>query len=124
MLPARAQLVVCFAHVAYRLQERFALRESGIASFEVRDAEALAARLPQADVLVVSGLWRNTLLDQAPRLRLIQSISAGTDQYSRAALAAHGVRLASARPGSECPRGCRARDGADPGTRPPSAGGA
>ena len=98
MLPARAQLAVCFAHVAYRLTGAlFALRESGITSFEVRDAEALAARLPEADVLVVSGLWRNTLLDRAPRLRLIQSISAGTDQYDRAALAAHGVRLASAR---------------------------
>ncbi len=96
MLSARAQLVVCFAHVAYRLQERFALRESGIASFEVRDAEALAERLPEADVLVISGLWRNALLEQAPRLRLIQSISAGTDQYDRPALAARGVRLASA----------------------------
>ncbi|HEX4260460.1 MAG TPA: D-2-hydroxyacid dehydrogenase [Acetobacteraceae bacterium] len=96
MLPARADLVVCFAHVAYRLLDRFGLRETGINAFEVRDAETLAARLAEADVLVVSGLWRNTLLERAPRLRLIQSISAGTDQYDRAALAAHGVRLASA----------------------------
>jgi phosphoglycerate dehydrogenase-like enzyme len=96
MLPARADLVVCFAHVAYRLLDRFGLRETGITAFEVRDAETLAARLAEADVLVVSGLWRNTLLERAPRLRLIQSISAGTDQYDRAALVAHGVRLASA----------------------------
>jgi phosphoglycerate dehydrogenase-like enzyme len=48
-------------------------------------------------VLVVSGLWRNDLLPQAKRLRFIQSIGAGTDQFSREALAARGVRLASAR---------------------------
>jgi D-2-hydroxyacid dehydrogenase (NADP+) len=35
----------------------------------------------QADALVVSGLWRNELVESAPRLRFIQSISAGTDQF-------------------------------------------
>ena len=87
---------VCFAHVAYQMQERFLPRQTGLVSFQVRDREGLAARLGEADVLVVSGLWRNELLDVAPKLKFIQSIGAGTDQFDRAALAARGIRLASA----------------------------
>ncbi|MCC6719871.1 MAG: D-2-hydroxyacid dehydrogenase [Acetobacteraceae bacterium] len=96
MLPAADQLTICFAHVAYQMQARFALRETGIASFEVRDRAALDARIATADVLVVSGLWRNELAAMAPKLRFIQSIGAGTDQFDRAMLAAKGIRLASA----------------------------
>lgn len=95
-LPAQADLTLCFAHVAYRLGERFALRDTGIRSFEVRSLDELAARIGEADVLVVSGLWRNELAAKARRLAYIQSISAGTDQYGRDVLAAHGIRLASA----------------------------
>jgi phosphoglycerate dehydrogenase-like enzyme len=47
-------------------------------------------------VICVSMMWRNEVLEVAPRLRFVQSISAGTDQYDRAAFAARGVRLASA----------------------------
>src|SRR5512140_1214394 len=95
-LPPREQITVCFAHVAYRMQERFALRNTGIRSFEVRTLDELKARIAEADVLSVSGLWRNELLERAPRLAFIQSISAGTDQYSRELLAQAGVRAASA----------------------------
>ncbi len=96
MVPAKERLSICFAHVAYRLQERFLLRETGIASFEVRSLDDLQRRLPEADVLIVSGLWRNALLDQAAKLKFIQSISAGTDQFDAAALKARGISLASA----------------------------
>ncbi len=97
MIPAKDELRICFAHVAYRLHERFAALDTGIASFEVRDADSLATRIGEADVLVVSGLWQDALLQRAPRLRYIQSIGAGTDQFPRAALQARGIRLASAR---------------------------
>lgn len=97
MLPSRDQTTICFAHVAYRLQDQFARRRSGIASFEVRDRAELERRLPEADVLVISGLWRDDLLSRAGRLRYIQSIGAGTDQFGREALRRHGIRLASAR---------------------------
>jgi len=97
MLPSKENLSICFAHVAYRLHERFSTLDTGIASFAVRDAETLAASLPEADVLVISGLWRNDLLDRAPKLRFIQSIGAGTDQFPRDELAVRGLRLASAR---------------------------
>ncbi len=94
-LPAKENLTVCFAHVAYRMADRFALRQSGIRHFEVRSIEELTVRIADADVLSISGLWRNSLISRAPKLKFIQSISAGTDQYSREALKAAGIRLAS-----------------------------
>ena len=63
----------------------------------MRDADGLEARIGEADVLVVSGLWRNDLLAARPRLRFIQSIGAGTDQFPREELEQRGMRLASAR---------------------------
>ena len=95
-LPAKDQLTLCFAHVAYRLGERFALRNAGLDWFEVRSLDELTARINEVDVLLCSGLWRNELIPAAPRLAFIQSISAGTDQYSRDALSAAGIRVASA----------------------------
>jgi len=95
-LPAKDKLTVCFAHVAYRMGERFALRNTGLDWFEVRSLDDLKARISGVDVLLCSGLWRNELIPAAPRLAFIQSISAGTDQYSRDALGAAGIRVASA----------------------------
>jgi phosphoglycerate dehydrogenase-like enzyme len=99
--PPKESLTIGFAHVAYRLAERFALRNTGIRHFEVRSVDELGARIGEADVLVVSGFWRNELAAKAPKLRFIQSISAGTDQYGRDALKAHGIRLASAQGANE-----------------------
>ncbi len=59
-------------------------------------AEALAAQLPQCDVLVVSMMWKNALAPSAKKLKFIQSISAGIDQYDKDVLRAHGIRLANA----------------------------
>jgi hypothetical protein len=86
----------CFAHVAYRFQECFAARKTGLRSVEVRTREELDARIGGAHVLVVSGLWRNDLVKIAPNLRFVQSISVGVDQYSAEMLKASGIRLASA----------------------------
>jgi phosphoglycerate dehydrogenase-like enzyme len=96
MLPARDQLRICFAHAAYRMAERFAARGTGIAHVQVRSAAELAGQLPQSHVLVVSMLWQNELAGIAGKLRFIQSISAGTDQYDKALLRQRGIRLASA----------------------------
>lgn len=101
LLPPAGELTVCFAHVAYRMGERFALRDTGIRHIEVRGPDELSARIGEADVLVVSGLWRNDLIPAAGRLRFIQSISAGVDQYSRDGLSARGIRLASAQGANE-----------------------
>jgi D-2-hydroxyacid dehydrogenase (NADP+) len=95
-LPRKEDLTICFAHVAYRMAERFALRNTGIRHFQVNSLEELTVRIGDADVLSVSMMWRNNLIARAPKLRFIQSISSGTDQYSREALKAAGIRLASA----------------------------
>jgi len=89
-------MTIGFAHAAYRLGEAFARRNTGIRHWEVRTLDELKARAGEADVLVVSGLWRNEILVAAPKLRFVQSISAGVDQYDKAAFAQRGVRLASA----------------------------
>ena len=81
--------------------ERFALRDAGLDWFEVRGFEDLKARIAEVDVLLCSGLWRNELIAAAPRLAFIQSISAGTDQYSRDSLRAAGIRVASAQGANE-----------------------
>ena len=65
MIPPQDQLTICFAHVAYQLHERFSALDTGITSFAARDAATLAQRIGEADVLVISGLWQNSLLDRA-----------------------------------------------------------
>jgi phosphoglycerate dehydrogenase-like enzyme len=97
MLPPSDKLSICFTHVAYQLHERFSALATGIHSFAVRDPETLEERIGEADVLVISGLWRDSLLDRAGKLRFIQSIGAGTDQFPRDELKRRGIRLASAR---------------------------
>jgi len=97
MLPPNEKLVICFAHVAYQLHERFSAVDTGIDSFAVRDPETLENGVGQADVLVISGLWHNGLLDRASKLRFIQAIGAGTDQFPLEELKMRGIRLASAR---------------------------
>jgi phosphoglycerate dehydrogenase-like enzyme len=97
VIPASDKLAICFAHVAYRLHERFSALGTGIDSFAVRDLDTLLQRIGDADVLVISGLWRNELLERAQRLSFIQAIGAGTDQFPRDELQKRGIRLASAR---------------------------
>jgi D-2-hydroxyacid dehydrogenase (NADP+) len=100
-LPAQDKPTLCFAHAAYRMGDRFALRNTGHDWFEVRSLDDLKARIGTVDVLLCSMLWRDELIPMAPRLTFIQSISAGTDQFSRDRLRAAGIRLASAQGGNE-----------------------
>ncbi|HJU16116.1 MAG TPA: D-2-hydroxyacid dehydrogenase [Stellaceae bacterium] len=96
MIPQKDKLTIGFAHVAYQLQAQFARRNLNIATFEVRSGSELERRIGDADVLVISGLWRDALLERAQRLRFIQAIGAGTDQFPRDRLKERGIRLASA----------------------------
>jgi phosphoglycerate dehydrogenase-like enzyme len=98
-LPERP--TICFAHAAYRLAGAFGSlpggeRPAASEVFQVGSRDELAARIGEVDVLVLSGLWDNTFLPKAPRLRLVQSVSAGVNQYDAEAFRRHGVRLASA----------------------------
>jgi len=96
MIPPKEELTVCFAHVAYSLQAKFAKRQPCINCFQAWNRDELDTRLGDFDVLVISGLWRNELAEKATKLRFIQSIGAGTDQFGRDVLSAKGIRLASA----------------------------
>jgi phosphoglycerate dehydrogenase-like enzyme len=78
------------------MKARFDLRKTGIKSFQVWAYDELQKRVGEADVVVVSGMWENELIPAAIKLKFIQSISSGMDQYSRDQLAAKNVRLCSA----------------------------
>jgi phosphoglycerate dehydrogenase-like enzyme len=96
MFPPKDQLTVCFAHAAYQMKACFDALGTGIRNFELRDGDAFSQRAHEADVIVVSGMWHNSLIPLAKRLRFIQSIGSGTDQFDKEALGARGIRLASA----------------------------
>jgi D-2-hydroxyacid dehydrogenase (NADP+) len=101
ILPPPSSLTIGFAHPAYQVQAELLSRRKDIRTLLATSNEALQAMIPELDVLVVSGMWRNTLLETAPKLRFIQSISAGTDQYDKALFKARGLRLASAQGANE-----------------------
>ncbi len=94
--PAASDLNILFAHAAYQMADRFAARNTGIRHTQVRALDDLRAKAPEADVVVVSMMWKNDILPTTKRLKFVQSISAGTDQYDFAQFRSHGVRLASA----------------------------
>jgi D-2-hydroxyacid dehydrogenase (NADP+) len=95
-LHGRPRPEILFAHPAYQFGRAFERRGTGLPFREVRSLEALTAEVATAEVLVVSGLWRNALIAHAPKLALLQSVSAGINQYDQAAFAAAGIRLANA----------------------------
>ena len=96
MLPPRESLTICVAHPAYQVKATLDALHPGFDVIEARDSADLELRVAEADVVVVSGLWNNELLARAPKLKFIQSISAGINQFDQSALRARGVRLASA----------------------------
>ena len=96
MLPAKDKLNICFAHGAYQMAARFAARGTGIAHFQAWKPDEYAARVGEADVVVASMMWKNDLLPEAKRLKFVQSISAGIDQYDQKLFRERGIRLANA----------------------------
>ena len=78
--PSRENLVVCFGHPAYQVKAAFDSLNTGVKSFEAKSFEEFERRIGEADVIVVSGFWKNHLLQKAPRLKFIQSISAGINR--------------------------------------------
>ena len=96
MFPSKENVTICFGHAAYQMKARFDLRQTGIKNFQAWGYDDLVKRVGEADVVVVSGMWKNDLIPHAGKLKFIQSISSGMDQYSREQLGAKNVRLASA----------------------------
>lgn len=95
-IPPRNELTIQFAHVAYRLAERFALRDTGINHFQTWAPEETLERVGESDVLVLSGLWRPELLERARKLRFIQVCGAGYNNFDVEVIRRAGIRMASA----------------------------
>jgi D-2-hydroxyacid dehydrogenase (NADP+) len=100
-LPSSKDIIIGFAHSAYQMEAEFLSRRKDIATKHATSIQGLDAMIPDVDVLVVSGFWRNVMLDRAQKLRFVQSISAGTDQYDKALFKSHAVRLTSAQGANE-----------------------
>src|SRR6266567_1655324 len=96
MIPSKENITICFAHAAYRMKDRFELRKTDIKNFQTWAYDDLVKRAGEADVVVASGMWKNDVIAHAGKLRFIQSISSGMDQYSKEQLGAKNIRLASA----------------------------
>ncbi len=94
--PATSDLTIGFAHHAYQLKERFDGRGTGVGHFQVYNPDQLNQRIADMDVLVVSGLWNDALLDNAPKLRWIQSVGTGFDQFPLDQLKERGIHLSRA----------------------------
>src|SRR5829696_2031037 len=75
MLPARDHLTICFAHAAYCMQDRFALRDTGIRSIEVRDRAALDASVGGAGVRLASAQGANARAVSEHAMALILALS-------------------------------------------------
>jgi phosphoglycerate dehydrogenase-like enzyme len=96
VLPDQNELTIQFAHPAYRMAERFLSRGTGIGHFQTWTNEETCSRAGEADVLVISGLWTDNLLEIAPGLRFIQTISAGYEQFPLDELRTRAIRVANA----------------------------
>ena len=94
--PSPGDTTVHFAHIAYRMKERYALRDPRVNYFQTWSPEKTVDRIGKADVFVVSGFWDNALLERASKLKYIQSIGAGYDQFPLDELRSLGIRLANA----------------------------
>ena len=94
--PYPENTTVHFAHVAYRMEERYAARNPQVNYFQTWTSEETISRINDADVFVVSGFWDNDLLERASKLKYIQSIGAGFDQFPLDELSERGIVLANA----------------------------
>ncbi|MCH8911629.1 MAG: D-2-hydroxyacid dehydrogenase [Chloroflexi bacterium] len=78
------------------MEERYALRGPRVNFYQTWSPEETMDRIGEADVFVVSGFWDNALLEPASKLKYIQSIGAGYDQFPLDELRSRDIRLASA----------------------------
>ena len=95
MFPSKENLTICFAHAAYQMQARFEARKTGVKCFQVRSYDEFKQRIGEADVVSASGMWKNDLIPHAKKLKYIQSISSGMNQFSEADIGAAKIKLCS-----------------------------
>lgn len=89
-------LTIGVCHPAYRIAPELQARLPGTAVFQEYSADAMAPRVPELDVLVISGAWRDDLLGRADNLKWVQAIGVGYNQFPLAELQRRGIRLTNA----------------------------
>ncbi|GBQ29682.1 D-2-hydroxyacid dehydrogenase [Gluconacetobacter azotocaptans] len=92
----RRPRIVC-AHPLYDLKAALDIRQDDSACTQVFSLSDLDNYIEEAEILCISMLWKDYLLDRAPRLKLVQSISAGVDHFPQKVLQDRNIPLCSAR---------------------------
>jgi phosphoglycerate dehydrogenase-like enzyme len=93
---AAKDLTIGVCHPAYRIAPVLSARLPETTVFQERSAHAIKPHMPQLDVLVISGAWRDDLLDGAEKLQWIQAIGVGYNQFPLAELQRRAIRLTNA----------------------------
>ena len=93
---AAQDLTIGVCHPAYQIAPVLAARLPEATVFQERSADAIAPRMPDLDVLVISGAWRDDLLDGAEKLQWIQAIGVGYNQFPLTELQRRSIRLTNA----------------------------
>lgn len=93
---AAQDLTIGVCHTAYQIEPVLRERLPGTRVIQECSTESVRPRMPEIDVFAVSGAWHDSLLDTAARLRWIQSIGVGYDQFPLDELRRRGIRLTNA----------------------------
>jgi len=83
-------------HPAYRIADTLSERLPEARVFQTSAPEEIRPQMCDVDILVISGAWRDDLLDNATRLRWIQSIGVGINQFPLTELERRKIRLTNA----------------------------
>jgi phosphoglycerate dehydrogenase-like enzyme len=93
----RAQdITIGVCHSAYQIEPVIRERLPAVTVFQEYTTEAMQPRMATIDVLMVSGAWDDSLLDNAARLKWIQAIGVGYNQFPLEELQRRGIRLTNA----------------------------
>ena len=95
LLP-ETKLCIHFGHPTYRFSETALSRNVDYEYFQTWNIKDTLARVEKADVLVISGFWEDGLLKSGHKLKYIQSISAGYEQFPVDKLRRRGIYLCTA----------------------------
>ena len=89
-------IFVLFAHANYQLDIGFKKLNPQQKSFQVYNYDDLMANIEEANVLVISGLWQNELIEHAKNLKYIQLTGVGYDGYDLNKLKENNIKLCNA----------------------------
>ena len=89
-------LFILFAHASYQLDDGFKAHNLNYKSKQVYNYEDLKKYISETDILCVSGIWDNNLIDLAENLKYIQLTGVGYDAFDLDKLKSKGIKLCNA----------------------------